>query len=130
MRLLIIDWHAFAYRAFYGLRGLTAPSGPPPNAIAAMGDKIEAKRLAQAAGVATVPGDAGVAADGDAALAAARDLGYPVILKASAGGGGKGMRIARDAAAVAAGFAAAASEAFQHRDGSGRIVVLRYRKPI
>src|SRR5205085_3775855 len=70
--------------------------GPPPAAIAAMGDKIESKKLAQAAGVSTVPGHLDVIPDAEHAIPIAREIGYPVMIKASAGGGGKGMRIARD----------------------------------
>ena len=68
--------------------------GPPPNAIAAMGDKIESKKLAQAAGVNVVPGYLGDIATTDEAVKIAKDIGYPVMMKASAGGGGKGMRLA------------------------------------
>src|SRR5436190_303214 len=70
--------------------------GPTPEAMAAMGDKIAAKRLAAEAGVATVPGHLGTVADAAAAAKIARDIGYPVMIKAAAGGGGKGMRIAHD----------------------------------
>ena len=70
--------------------------GPTPHAIAAMGDKIESKKLAQEAGVTTVPGYLGVIADADEAVKIASEIGYPVMIKASAGGGGKGMRIARE----------------------------------
>ncbi len=70
--------------------------GPTPEAIAAMGDKIESKKLAHRAGVSTVPGHLGVIADAAEAARIARDIGYPVMIKASAGGGGKGMRIAHD----------------------------------
>ncbi|MCH8001491.1 MAG: acetyl/propionyl-CoA carboxylase subunit alpha, partial [Proteobacteria bacterium] len=66
--------------------------GPPAGAIRAMGDKIESKRLALDAGVDTVPGHMGVIADEDEAARIAAQVGYPVMLKASAGGGGKGMR--------------------------------------
>ena len=66
--------------------------GPPPNAIAAMGDKIESKKLAAQAGVNVVPGYLGDIADTDEAVRIASDIGYPVMMKASAGGGGKGMR--------------------------------------
>ena len=69
--------------------------GPGPKAIAAMGDKIESKKLAKKAGVDTVPGYVGVIKNADEALRIAADIGYPVMIKASAGGGGKGMRIAR-----------------------------------
>ena len=85
--------------------------GPGPQAIAAMGDKIESKRLAQAAGVSTVPGYLDIVPNAEAAVRIARDIGYPVMLKASAGGGGKGMRIAADDGEVRDGFRAAASEA-------------------
>ncbi len=68
--------------------------GPGPRAITAMGDKIESKKLAAEAGVSTVPGYPDAIADVDEAVKIADDIGYPVMLKASAGGGGKGMRIA------------------------------------
>jgi propionyl-CoA carboxylase alpha chain len=99
--------------------------GPAPHAIGAMGDKIESKILAIKAGVPTVPGHAGVIADADAAVAAAREIGYPVMLKASAGGGGKGMRIARGDDEVAEGFRAAASEA-RSSFGDDRIFVEKF----
>jgi len=85
--------------------------GPGRHAIAAMGDKIESKKLARAAGVSTVPGHLDVVPDADAAVRIARDIGYPVMIKASAGGGGKGMRIAAGDDDVRDGFRAAASEA-------------------
>ena len=68
--------------------------GPPSGAIEQMGDKITSKKLAQAAGVSTVPGHMGLIADADEAAAISAQIGYPVMIKASAGGGGKGMRIA------------------------------------
>jgi propionyl-CoA carboxylase alpha chain len=68
--------------------------GPPANAIAAMGDKIESKKLAMQAGVNVVPGFVGEIDDTDHAVRIANDIGYPVMMKASAGGGGKGMRLA------------------------------------
>jgi propionyl-CoA carboxylase alpha chain len=68
--------------------------GPPPEAIAAMGDKIESKKLALAAGVSVVPGFIGEIQDTDHAVEIAGGIGYPVMMKASAGGGGKGMRLA------------------------------------
>ncbi|WP_347270775.1 acetyl/propionyl/methylcrotonyl-CoA carboxylase subunit alpha [Rhizorhabdus histidinilytica] len=68
--------------------------GPPANAIAAMGDKIESKKLAKQAGVNVVPGYVGEIDDTDHAVRIANDIGYPVMMKASAGGGGKGMRLA------------------------------------
>jgi len=85
--------------------------GPNPTAIAAMGDKIESKKAAAAAKVSTVPGHLGVIEDDRQAVRIADEIGYPVMIKASAGGGGKGMRIARSAAEVAEGFARARSEA-------------------
>jgi propionyl-CoA carboxylase alpha chain len=85
--------------------------GPPVGAIAAMGDKIESKKLAAAAGVSTVPGHMGIIADADEAASIAAGIGFPVMIKASAGGGGKGMRIARSAAEVADGFRSAQNEA-------------------
>jgi propionyl-CoA carboxylase alpha chain len=85
--------------------------GPNQHAIAAMGDKIESKKVAAAAGVATVPGHLGVIADAGEAVRVAEVIGYPVMIKASAGGGGKGMRIARSAPEVVDGFERARSEA-------------------
>lgn len=85
--------------------------GPGPKAIAAMGDKIESKKLAKKAGVDTVPGYVGVIKNADEALRIAADIGYPVMIKASAGGGGKGMRIARTDEEVREGFVSAANEA-------------------
>jgi propionyl-CoA carboxylase alpha chain len=85
--------------------------GPNPRAIAAMGDKIESKKAAAAAHVSTVPGHLGVIADEVEAMKIADDIGYPVMIKASAGGGGKGMRIAFSKAEVAEGFARSKSEA-------------------
>ncbi|KUL92580.1 acetyl-CoA carboxylase, partial [Bosea sp. WAO] len=85
--------------------------GPNPGAIAAMGDKIESKKAAAAAKVSTVPGHLGVIEDPDHAVKIADAIGYPVMIKASAGGGGKGMRIAHSSGEVAEGFARARSEA-------------------
>ncbi|GAA0678184.1 propionyl-CoA carboxylase alpha chain [Sphingomonas insulae] len=84
--------------------------GPPPNAIAAMGDKIESKKLAKAAGVNVVPGFLGEIADTDEAVRIASDIGYPVMMKASAGGGGKGMRLAYSEQDVREGFEATKRE--------------------
>src|SRR6201989_73769 len=85
--------------------------GPNPGAIAAMGDKIESKKAAAAAKVSTVPGHLGVIEDDKQAVKIADQIGYPVMIKASAGGGGKGMRIAHSASEVAEGFARSKSEA-------------------
>src|SRR6187399_403143 len=85
--------------------------GPNPAAIAAMGDKIESKKAAAAAKVSTVPGHLGVIDDETHAVKIADEIGYPVMIKASAGGGGKGMRIAYSQSEVAEGFARSKSEA-------------------
>ena len=85
--------------------------GPGPDAIAAMGDKIESKRLAAAAGVDTIPGHPDPVSDSAEAEAVAARIGYPVMMKASAGGGGKGMRVAESADAVRQGFESARNEA-------------------
>ena len=85
--------------------------GPNPKAIAAMGDKIESKKAAAAAKVSTVPGHLGVIESEAEAVRIAEEIGYPVMIKASAGGGGKGMRIAHSKADVKDGFVRARSEA-------------------
>ncbi len=85
--------------------------GPDAHAIFAMGDKIESKKLAKAAGVSTVPGHLGVIKDADEAVTIAREIGYPVMIKASAGGGGKGMRLAWNDQEAHEGFVSATNEA-------------------
>ena len=85
--------------------------GPDVLAIGAMGDKIESKKLANKAGVNTVPGYLGVIADDDEAVKIAAEIGYPVMIKASAGGGGKGMRVAWNEAQTREGYKSAKSEA-------------------
>jgi propionyl-CoA carboxylase alpha chain len=85
--------------------------GPPVGAIEAMGDKITSKKLAAAAGVSTVPGHMGLIADAEEAVTISKSIGYPVMIKASAGGGGKGMRIAWTDAEAREGFARSKSEA-------------------
>jgi propionyl-CoA carboxylase alpha chain len=85
--------------------------GPNPKAIAAMGDKIESKKAAAAARVSTVPGYMGEIKDAKHAVKIAEEIGYPVMIKASAGGGGKGMRIAYNAKEAEEGFLLARSEA-------------------
>ena len=85
--------------------------GPPPNAIEAMGDKITSKKLASEAGVNTVPGHMGLIADADEAVRISEEIGYPVMIKASAGGGGKGMRIAWNEAEAREGFQSSKNEA-------------------
>jgi propionyl-CoA carboxylase alpha chain len=85
--------------------------GPKHASIAAMGDKIESKKLARDAGVNTVPGYLGVIADENEAARIASDIGYPVMIKASAGGGGKGMRVVESAEKFADALAGAKREA-------------------
>ncbi|MFK0292382.1 biotin carboxylase N-terminal domain-containing protein [Streptomyces sp. NPDC090442] len=85
--------------------------GPPADAIDLMGDKIRAKETVRAAGVPVVPGSSGSGLTDDQLAAAAREIGMPVLLKPSAGGGGKGMRLVRDAALLADEIAAARREA-------------------
>ena len=85
--------------------------GPPENAIESMGDKITSKKIAQEAGVNTVPGYLGVINDDDEALRISKEIGYPVMIKASAGGGGKGMRIAWNDTEVKEGFQSSKNEA-------------------
>ncbi|MBN8630109.1 MAG: acetyl/propionyl/methylcrotonyl-CoA carboxylase subunit alpha [Rhodobacterales bacterium] len=85
--------------------------GPPSPAIEAMGDKITSKKIAQEAGVSTVPGYMGLIADADEAVKISREIGYPVMIKASAGGGGKGMRIAWNDQEAAEGFQSSKNEA-------------------
>ncbi|MEM9626668.1 MAG: acetyl/propionyl/methylcrotonyl-CoA carboxylase subunit alpha [Pseudomonadota bacterium] len=85
--------------------------GPPVGAIEAMGDKITSKKIAAEAGVSTVPGYMGLVADAEEAAKISREIGYPVMIKASAGGGGKGMRIAYDDEEAREGFERSKSEA-------------------
>src|SRR4051812_15174443 len=85
--------------------------GPDAHAIHAMGDKIESKKLAQAAGVSTVPGYLAAIGNPDEAVTIANKVGYPVMIKASAGGGGKGMRIAYNDTEAKEGFVSATNEA-------------------
>jgi propionyl-CoA carboxylase alpha chain len=99
--------------------------GPTASAIAAMGDKIESKKLAKAAKVNSVPGHLGVVPNAAAAVKIARDIGYPVMIKASAGGGGKGMRVAHDDAEAREGFARATSEA-KSSFGDDRVFIEKF----
>ncbi|SHM01625.1 biotin carboxyl carrier protein /biotin carboxylase [Roseovarius litoreus] len=85
--------------------------GPPKGAIEAMGDKITSKKIAQEAGVSTVPGVMGLIADADEAVKISQQIGYPVMIKASAGGGGKGMRIAWTDEEAREGFESSKNEA-------------------
>ena len=99
--------------------------GPGKRAIAAMGDKIESKKLADASGVTTVPGHLGIIADADEAVKISAEIGYPVMIKASAGGGGKGMRVAFNEAEAREGFERSVSEAMSSF-GDDRIFVEKY----
>lgn len=85
--------------------------GPPKGAIEAMGDKITSKKIAQDANVSTVPGYMGLIADADEAVKISKEIGYPVMIKASAGGGGKGMRIAWNDTEAREGFQSSKNEA-------------------
>ncbi len=99
--------------------------GPNQRAIAAMGDKIESKKFANAAKVSTVPGYLGVINSPEHAVRIADEIGYPVMIKASAGGGGKGMRIANIRADVAEGFTRAKSEA-KSSFGDDRVFIEKF----
>ena len=99
--------------------------GPNVNAIAAMGDKIESKKAASRAKVSTVPGHLGVIENGEQAVTIAEQIGYPVMIKASAGGGGKGMRVALSRAEVKENFARARSEA-KSSFGDDRVFIEKF----
>ncbi len=99
--------------------------GPTGDQIRQMGDKASARRLAQAADVPTVPGSPGVMEDADEALEVAGEIGFPVIIKATAGGGGTGMRIARDAEEFGQLFSLAQNEALS-AFGNGDVYVEKY----
>jgi acetyl-CoA carboxylase biotin carboxylase subunit len=99
--------------------------GPPPEAITQMGDKIVSRQIMKAANVPMVPGMTEPAADADAARAAADEMGYPVMLKAAAGGGGKGIRIVHEPTELAGAFKTASGEALAGF-GDGRMYVERY----
>ncbi len=99
--------------------------GPPPSAIRAMGDKTEARRRMQAAGVPIVPGTNAPVADAAEARREARRLGYPIFLKAAAGGGGKGMRLVREEGEIGPALQAAHSEA-RKAFGAGEVYLEKY----
>jgi acetyl-CoA carboxylase biotin carboxylase subunit len=99
--------------------------GPPPEAMRAMGDKITSKQLAERAGVPILPGSNGAIEEPRAALQVAAHTGYPVLVKASAGGGGKGMRIARNGEELGEAVSRASAEA-QASFGDGRVFVERF----
>ncbi|MEO8753490.1 MAG: acetyl/propionyl/methylcrotonyl-CoA carboxylase subunit alpha, partial [Casimicrobiaceae bacterium] len=99
--------------------------GPRPDSIAAMGDKIASKKLAMKAGVSTIPGYTDVIPDATAAVRIAQDVGYPVMIKASAGGGGKGLRVAHNDREAREGFAACQAEA-KASFGDDRIFIEKF----
>ncbi|MGL3606899.1 acetyl-CoA carboxylase biotin carboxylase subunit [Rhizobium sp. G187] len=99
--------------------------GPPVGAIQAMGDKITSKKLAAEAGVSTVPGHMGLIADADEAVKISDQIGYPVMIKASAGGGGKGMRIAWNDEEAREGFQSSKNEA-KNSFGDDRIFIEKF----
>jgi propionyl-CoA carboxylase alpha chain len=99
--------------------------GPPADAIAAMGDKIESKKLAEGIGVNTIPGHLAAIEEVEEAIRISRRIGYPVMIKASAGGGGKGMRIAHSDAEVREGFGSARNEA-RSSFGDDRVFVEKF----
>ena len=99
--------------------------GPNPHAIEVMGDKLASKQLAAKAGVSTVPGHIGVVETAEDAVRIAAEIGFPVMIKASAGGGGKGMRIAAKADEVAEGFDRSRSEA-KSSFGDDRILIEKF----
>ena len=99
--------------------------GPPVNAIAAMGDKIESKKLAMEAGVNVVPGFVGEIDDTEHAVRISAEIGYPVMMKASAGGGGKGMRLAYDEKDVREGFEAVKREGL-NSFGDDRVFIEKF----
>jgi propionyl-CoA carboxylase alpha chain len=99
--------------------------GPPTNAIEAMGDKITSKKLAQEANVSTVPGHMGLISDAEHAVKISGEIGYPVMIKASAGGGGKGMRIAWNDTEAREGFQSSKNEA-ANSFGDDRIFIEKF----
>jgi len=99
--------------------------GPRSDAIRRMGDKAVARETVKAAGVPTVPGSEGIVRDPEEALQVAADIGYPVIIKAVAGGGGRGMRLAHNAASFHKEFAAASSEA-EKAFGNGDVYIEKF----
>ncbi|CDZ41498.1 Propionyl-CoA carboxylase, alpha subunit, partial CDS, partial [Neorhizobium galegae bv. officinalis] len=99
--------------------------GPPVKAIQAMGDKITSKKIAAEAGVSTVPGHMGLIEDAEEAVRISASIGYPVMIKASAGGGGKGMRIAWNDAEAREGFQSSRNEA-KNSFGDDRIFIEKF----
>ncbi|MDR0381514.1 MAG: acetyl-CoA carboxylase biotin carboxylase subunit [Oscillospiraceae bacterium] len=103
--------------------------GPPPEAIRLLGDKARAIQTARAAGVPVVPGSEGVVPDAERAAAVAREIGYPLLIKAVSGGGGRGIRLVEEPSALAAAYTAACAEA-QAGFGDGSVYIERFlRRP-
>ena len=99
--------------------------GPKAHSIEAMGDKIASKKLAQGAKVSVIPGHTGVIRDAGHAVKIAREVGYPVMIKASAGGGGRGLRVAREDAQCSEGFVSCRNEA-RNAFGDDRVFIEKY----
>jgi len=99
--------------------------GPKHHSVAAMGDKIASKKLAKQAGVNTIPGHDDAIATPDHAVAIARAIGYPIMIKASAGGGGKGLRVAYDDASASEGFSSCRAEA-RNAFGDDRVFIEKF----
>ena len=99
--------------------------GPTPEVIAALGDKVRARELARAAGVPVVPGSDGEVEDEKQALEIAQQIGYPIMIKAAAGGGGRGMRVARNEPSLVASFHQASSEA-KNAFGDGTVYLEKF----
>jgi len=116
---------AFVERLNSEFGGNVAWIGPNAKAIEAMGDKIESKRLADSAGVNTIPGFLGECATDEEVLKVANEIGYPVMIKASAGGGGKGMRVATDDKSALEGFRLSQAEA-ESSFGDKRMLVEKF----
>ncbi len=102
--------------------------GPPPDVIEALGDKVRAKVLARAAGVPVCPGFEGDVSDAAAVQAAAAEIGFPLLVKAAAGGGGRGMRIVREASELTEALESAAREA-EGAFGSGHVFLEKFVEP-
>src|SRR5439155_12484371 len=99
--------------------------GPEPETIAKLGDKVAARALARSAGVPIVPGSDGPVEDEGQAVTVAQAIGYPIMIKAAAGGGGRGMRIARNEPSLITGYHAAKSEA-QAAFGDGTVYLEKF----
>jgi len=103
--------------------------GPPHEAMAQLGDKVSARNIARAAGVPCVPGSDGLITDVEEAVRVADEIGYPVLIKATAGGGGKGMRVAGNEVSLRAGLQAAATEAEKAFKNAGVYVEKYIERP-